>query len=225
MKTKKIFYFVITAFIITAGGCSDNSGNKTNSSDQNNIKEKNNTTQNKSIPESGEKKEISKSDSRLEWTAEKVTGKHNGTVDITGGELFIDKNKITGGNFNIDFSTIKVLDIEDSESNAKLTNHLKSDDFFSVEKYPLGNFDITGLKNVSGNKYEITGNMTIKGIKKQITFPAEIEITDGKISAKADFNIDRTLWDIKFRSGKFFENLGDKLISDEFNIKLNINTL
>lgn len=173
----------------------------------------------------GNKSALIPEQSNLEWTAKKVTGSHNGTVSIINGELITDKGNLTGGKFEVDFSSIKVLDLQDAEMNAKLTGHLKSEDFFSVEKFPVGKFVITSispLSDGSGNNYIINGDLTIKGISKNISFPALVSTSDNGITAKADFKIDRTLWDIKYRSGKFFPDLGDKMIDDEFNIKLSI---
>lgn len=168
---------------------------------------------------------VSIPDSKLEWEAKKVTGGHVGTVDLSGGTLTVDNGKLTGGKFDINFNTIKVLQLDNPEMNAKLTGHLKSDDFFSAEKFPTGTFVITSVTPLSdgtGNNFTIGGNLTIKGITKPITFPAKVNINGDNLTASADFKIDRTQWDIKFRSGKFYENLGDNLIYDDFNLKLNI---
>lgn len=191
-------------------------------------KEQTSKTENKTgetASKKGKKLSIISSESKLAWDAKKVTGGHVGTVDIKGGDVFIDKGKLTGGEYEIDFTTITVLDISDAGMNAKLTGHLKSDDFFSAEKFPSGKFEITSAEEItdaSGNNYKITGNLTIKGITKQISFPAKVNISGDNLTASADFTIDRTLWDIKFRSGKFYENLGDNLIYDDFKIKFNI---
>ncbi len=163
--------------------------------------------------------------SKVEWIGKKVTGQHNGTVDISSGQLSAKNGDLDAGKFEIDFNTIKVLDLEDAESNAKLTGHLKSDDFFSVEKFPKGTFEITNVEKVSddkGNNYKVNGNLTIKGITKNISFPANVNVTPDKVTATADFNIDRTEWEVKYGSGKFFEGLGDNMIDDDFNIKFNI---
>lgn len=163
--------------------------------------------------------------SKIEWIGKKVTGQHNGTVDISSGDLKVEKGELAAGNFEIDFNSIKVLDLEEAESNAKLTGHLKSDDFFSAEKHPKATFEITNVEKLSdakGNNYKVDGNLTIKGITKNISFPAKVNIADGKLTAQADFNIDRTQWDIKYGSGKFFEGLGDKAIYDDFNVKFDI---
>ena len=122
-------------------------------------------------------------------------------------------------------NSIIVLDIEDPENNGKLIGHLKSDDFFSSEKFPTGEFKITEVSEVtdgSGNTHNIKGNLTIKGIEKNISFPANINIGDSKLTAAADFDIDRTEYDIKYGSGKFFDDLGDKMINDNFNINFEL---
>jgi polyisoprenoid-binding protein YceI len=163
--------------------------------------------------------------SKVEWIGKKVTGQHNGTVNVASGELNVSNNELEAGKINLDMNSITVLDLTDAESNGKLTGHLKSDDFFSVEKNPTATFEITNVEKVSddkGNNYKIDGNLTIKGITKNISFPANVSINDQTITAKADFDIDRTQWDIKYGSGKFFEGLGDKMIDDNFNIKFNI---
>lgn len=163
--------------------------------------------------------------SKMEWIAEKVTGKHWGTVNIKSGSFEMDGEKLTGGTFDIDMTTIKVVDIEDKETNAKLTGHLMSDDFFSVENHNTAQFVITKVKEKegkNGNNYEITGDLTIKGITKAITFPARISMKDNQMKAYASLDVDRTKWDVRYGSGSFFDDLGDRTIYDEFNIKLDL---
>ena len=100
--------------------------------------------------------------------------------------------------------------------------HLSSLDFFDVKNHNTTTLEITSTKAIEGNKFTITGNLTIKGISKPIEFPATIEMKDGKLAAYAEMKVDRTLYDIKYGSGKFFEGLGDKMIDDEFTIKFKI---
>jgi len=207
---------VLALSIASLAGCSK-------TSDQSETKS--GKTENTTASNKGKKLNVVASESKLEWVGKKVTGQHNGTVDIKKGEVFVENGKLTGGSFEFDFTTIKVVDLKDTSSNAKLTGHLKSDDFFSAASHPIGKFEITSatpISDGSGNNYKLTGNLTIKGITKEVTFPAKVNINGDVVTASSDFNIDRTLWDIKFRSGKFFENLGDNLISDDFNIKFNI---
>lgn len=165
--------------------------------------------------------------STINWLGKKVTGEHDGTIKIHKGEINVDKEQVVGGSFEIDMNTIVNRDLEDAEWNAKLIKHLKSEDFFSVEKFPFVKFDIlkvAPLNDPAKQNYNstINGNLTIKGITKGISFPASIKIENGVLTSFADFDIDRTEWDIKYGSGKFFENLGDKMINDKFNIKFKI---
>lgn len=218
MNKLKVVASGLTILLITISlmtGCSK-SEEKTNLTDKKDVVAASNK---------GKKLSLSVPESKLEWVGKKVTGQHNGTVDITGGQLFTDNEKLTGGSFEIDFRTIKELSLTDAGMNAKLTNHLKSDDFFSAEKFPIGKFEInsvTPMSDGNGNNYTIGGNLTIKGITKPISFPAKVIIKGDTVTASADFKIDRTLWDVKFRSGKFYENLGDNLISDNIELKINL---
>jgi polyisoprenoid-binding protein YceI len=155
--------------------------------------------------------------SSIAWYAEKVTGKHNGTVAISAGALNVDGNKLVGGNFTIDLKTIKALDITDPAYNQKFIGHISSGDFFEVEKFPTANFVIT---KIAAN--QITGNMTIKGITKSVSFPAEISVKGGKVAAKASITIDRTDYNIQYGSKKFFESIGDKAIMDDFKLVVSL---
>jgi len=160
--------------------------------------------------------------SSLKWFATKVTGKHDGTVKLSSGSLLTDGKSVTGGSFDIDMTSLTVVDITDPGMNGKLLGHLKSDDFFSVEKNKTAHFEITKVTSKSGNDFDLTGKMTIKGITQEITFPATIITTAKEVKATAKITLDRTKWDIKYGSGKFFEGLGDKIIHDDFVIELNL---
>ncbi len=163
---------------------------------------------------------VSISESTVTWHASKVTGAHFGKVPIHSANLDYADGKIKGGTFEMDMSNLTVEDITDPGSNARLTNHLKSDDFFSVEKFSKSTLKIKNVKSTGGNKYEITGDLTIKGITKPVTFPATVTASNGKITTTAEIKFDRTHYDIKYRSGSYFEDLADKLIYDE--VKLDV---
>jgi len=170
--------------------------------------------------------EFSLTSGELKWTGKKVTGEHFGTVAITEGIFQADAGTLTGGNFTIDMGSITVEDITDAEKNSDLVGHLKSPDFFAVDSHKVANFVITAVEalpapDAEGNTHSIAGNLTIKGITKGIKFPAMVQMEAAAVKAKAKFDIDRTLWDIRYGSGKFFKNLGDKMIND--NITMNIN--
>ena len=155
--------------------------------------------------------------SKITWLGKKVTGEHSGTINIADGSLTTKGNKVTGGSFSIDITSLK-----DSEGNARLEGHLKSDDFFSAEKFPKSTFVITKSTPADGDQYTIKGNLTIKGITNEVEFPATIQIQKQAVTAKAKILVDRTKFDIKFRSGNFFENLGDKAIEDNFELNVEL---
>ena len=163
---------------------------------------------------------VDTSASIVNWKAYKVTGQHNGTVNLKSGAFQFTDGKLTGGSFELDMTTIKVLDLQ-GEWGTKLEGHLKSDDFFSSEKNPTAAFVITkvGSRGTPGN-YRVVGNLTIKGITKEIKFDATINAVDGKATGEAAIKIDRTDFNISYRSGNFFENLGDKTIYDEFDLNV-----
>jgi polyisoprenoid-binding protein YceI len=160
---------------------------------------------------------VSTSASKVVWLAKKVTGEHNGTVAISKGSLSVDGNKLVGGNFTIDLKSIVCKDLTDPTYNQKFITHISSGDFFEVEKFPTANFVIT---KVVGN--QISGNMTVKGITKAITFPAQISVTGGKVAATANITLDRTDYNIKYGSKKFFESIGDKAIYDDFALTVSL---
>jgi polyisoprenoid-binding protein YceI len=167
------------------------------------------------------------SKSEIKWHAKKVTGEHTGTINVNNGQLLVSGNKVSGGSFAIDMNSIACTDIKDATNNQKLVNHLKSDDFFGVEKHPTANFTITSLKPIAnaaaGNpNYTVTGDLTIKGITKPINFPATIAVKNGIATAKADITINRSRFDIRYGSNSFFDNLGDKAIDDDFVVSLDI---
>lgn len=163
--------------------------------------------------------------STMKWNAKKVGGEHYGTIKLAKGNLDVKGSKLVGGTFTIDMSTIVVEDITRAESNKRLTDHLKSDDFFGVEKHPNATFTITKatpLKVKAGEpNYTITGNLTIKGITNPISFPALVTIDGKNATAAATIAVDRTKYDIKYRSG-LIGTAADKIIDDNFTIDLKL---
>lgn len=157
--------------------------------------------------------------STLTWSAKKVTGGHNGTVELQSGELLADGKKLTGGKFVINMATIK-----DADKSARLENHLKADDFFGVDKFATSTFVIKKVIAAGGNKVNVTGDLVIKGITNSITFPATVVLSsDGTLTATADkVIVDRTKFGIKFRSKGMFPDIGDKMIYDEFELSIKL---
>jgi polyisoprenoid-binding protein YceI len=160
--------------------------------------------------------------SSVEWSARKVAGAHNGQINILDGQLLMQGDAIKGGEFTVDMNSITCEDISDERSNTRLVNHLKSDDFFGSSIHPVSSLVIISATRKSGNEYEITGNLTIKGITNEIVFPAKIQVAQNKVTANAEITVVRTKYDIKYRSGSFFDSLGDRLIYDDFNLKVEL---
>lgn len=131
-------------------------------------------------------------------------------------------NQLTGGSLVVDMATIKDLDLTDPEWNQKLIGHLRSDDFFGVEKYPVSRLVINKVESKGGNLYHLTGDLTIKGITKPVEFDSNISVTGNKLEATGTIPVDRTKYGIKYGSGSFFSNLGDKMIDDVFTLEFSL---
>lgn len=165
---------------------------------------------------------VNASKSELTWLGKKVTGQHTGKITLKEGTLTMDGAKLSGGKFVADLNSITCTDLTDKEYNGKLIGHLRSDDFFSVEKYPTASFVITKATPKTAGVYEVTGNMTIKGITKPVTFPILVKATSTGAEATGKIVVDRSKFDIKYNSKSFFDNLGDKMIDDDFSIDVKL---
>lgn len=162
--------------------------------------------------------QIVNAQSNIDWIGRKVTGAHNGTIGIKDGTLILTDGKLSGGNFVIDTTSIKILDVTDPATNAQFAGHLASDDFFSIDKYPEASLQITG---VSGK--HVQGDLTIKGITHPVSFDVTVNTDNGDVvTAYGKLVIDRTKYGIKFRSGNFFKDLGDTLIYNDFELQVTI---
>lgn len=160
--------------------------------------------------------------SSIQWYAEKVTGKHNGTIKLASGNLIFNANTLQGGSFVTNMKTIAVTDLE-GEYKQKLEGHLNADDFFGTEKYGTSNFTITKVTPTGTNQVTIAGNLTIKGITKPLSFPATVKREKNAVVAVAqNVKIDRTQYDIRYNSKSFFSSIGDKAINDEFMLSINL---
>jgi polyisoprenoid-binding protein YceI len=156
--------------------------------------------------------------SELKWTGKKVTGEHWGFITLKDATLKIENNKISSGVFNIDMNTLNCKDLEDAEWNSKLVGHLRSDDFFSVDKFPIATLTITESTMFNNGEAQVKGNLTIKGI----THPTSFKVKKTDKGYMATVTVDRTKYNVKYGSGKFFDNLGDNMIYDEFTLDVKI---
>lgn len=160
--------------------------------------------------------QIQQAASTVNWTGKKVLGLHTGSINIANGFIEITDNNIVGGEIQIDMTSIVITDIEDKKTNQDFLAHLLNDDFFSVDKFKTATLTITGSSKIETNKFKTDGNLTIKGISHPISFISSIEIFTDTLHSLGEVVIDRTLYNIRYGSGKFIENLGDKLIYDDF---------
>ena len=161
--------------------------------------------------------------STIEWQGYKVTGKHNGTINIKSGALEFSGEHLSGGSFVIDMTSLTVGDLQGGMKD-KLEGHLKSPDFFGVEKYPEATLGITKVvhRGTPGD-YTVRGNLKIKEAENEIKFMVHVEKGDDGITATAEkITIDRSEYDVRYGSGSFFQNLGDKTIYDEFDLKVSL---
>jgi polyisoprenoid-binding protein YceI len=158
----------------------------------------------------------------IEWVGEKVTGEHEGNINLEKGYLTMDGNRIVEGEFRVDMSTITNNDIENEQYRQKLVNHLKSPDFFGVEEYPYADFKITKSVDMTGGSGMVKGDITIKGITRPIEFNATMDQNDEGIRFYSKLVLDRSKYNVRYGSGSFFDNLGDKTIYDDFQLKINM---
>ncbi len=168
-------------------------------------------------PITEETKAVKADASKVTWKAYKVTGSHYGSISLKEGNLVFDGDKLTGGNFVVDMGTISTEDLE-GESKGKLDGHLNSPDFFDTANHGTSTLKFTEVTASGKNAYKVTGDLTIKGITKSVNF--DVSIYGSK--ATANLKVDRTAFDIKYGSGSFFDNLGDKAIYDEFDLVVDL---
>lgn len=162
-------------------------------------------------------KEVKASESKVTWKAYKVTGSHEGDVKLQKGTLVFNGDKLVGGSFVVDMTTINTTDMS-GEYKDKLDGHLKSDDFFGVAKYTTSTLEFKTVTPKSKNAYTVTANLTIKGKTHPITF--DFAVYGSK--ANTTLKIDRTKYDVRYGSGSFFDGLGDKTIYDEFDLVVDL---
>ena len=168
---------------------------------------------------------VNSENSTIYWKGFKLTGNHYGTVKTKEGFFTLTNNKITGGEFIIDMNSIVNVDIPaDDKNNKKIVDHLKNEDFFNVENYPTAFFKITSTE-IKEDKILIKGNLSLKNKTNPVEFLAIVKIEQNQLIFKSDtFKIDRSKWNIQYKSKSFFNNLADKFIHDDMEISISIET-
>lgn len=162
-------------------------------------------------------KKVDASKSTVAWIGKKVTGQHNGTINLKEGALVFKKNKLKGGTFTVDMASINTTDLT-GEYKGKLDGHLKADDFFGTDKYPTSKLVFKKIADKGNGVYSVTADLTIKDVTNPIKFDVNVK---GNV-ATTTLKIDRTKYGIKYGSGSFFDNLGDKTINDEFQLDVTL---
>ncbi len=206
-------YKILFSLILFLVGC--DSGKKSDNSSP---------TLNQLTPEAGTYSLLI-DDSELSWIGTELSTKtHTGTIDFTDGTIVVDSDNTISGNVKINMSTINVTDLQ-GRSKEMLERHLRSSDFFEVESYSEAKFSfISKSFDKLTNQISFVGDLTIKDITNPISFNATLLETSPFLKAKAVLSFDRSKYNVRFRSGNFFENLGDKLILDDIDVNIRLVT-
>ena len=214
-KTMNIKLLIIFIFTILLTGCANN---KESATDNQQIK----TTKISNINKGDYI--VNKDLSTIKWTGKEITTKsHYGILDLKEGSIYVNNDGIISGKVVIDMNSINCLDMSGRGKN-RLEGHLRSDDFFGVNSYPEANLIFTSWSVNNIGKILYKGDLTIKNITHPITFSGSVKKIDIGYRSTINLSFDRTLYEIKFRSGKYFQNLGDKLILDNIDITAEIVT-
>lgn len=163
------------------------------------------------------KKDVKVNDSKIVWKGYKVTGSHEGTINLKSGSLTFKGDALTGGEFVVDMTSLESTNLS-GNMKGKLDGHLKSDDFFGVENHPEATLMLTSVKATGKNAYNAKGKLTIKGK----TNPVEFTIAIYGSKANATVKVDKSKYDVRYKYGSFFDNLGDKTIYDEFDLVVDL---
>ncbi|TAD99886.1 MAG: YceI family protein [Bacteroidetes bacterium] len=237
MNTNKLNVLFSTAFLVGTlafYSCSD-------APNSHEAEVKNDVESVQQAPATAKEVAIDVTTSEITWIGTKITDKHNGTFKVKAGMFKVDANSVVGGSFDIDITSLKVSDIKNAKENEQLVMHLKSSDFFDAEKNPNAKFEITKIdpyqasadSSVKENSLRIpdpshlvTGNLTLKGVTKTIIIPAKIVIetrSEGLfVTAKSNFNIDRTKWGMSYKSEG---SVPDKFIHNKVNIGIDVKSV
>jgi len=170
----------------------------------------------------GEKYSIDTAQSVITWKGSMLLAskeEHVGYVHLSEGELMVEKGQLVGGKVEINMRTIEYKDKENKNTPIQ---HLKSPDYFDVEKFPVSKIIITSVSSASGKTIKVSGDLTIKDVTRPVSFPAKMEIKDGILTAEGRLIIDRTDWGIRYRSGKFYDVLADEIVSDDIEFYMKI---
>ena len=157
--------------------------------------------------------------SNIKWTGSQISGKsHFGSLKFKTGNITIKNNVVESGVFVVDMTSLSVDDLE-GRGKKSLEGHLNSDDFFSVESFPTSSLTISSGKQSGPSSFDVSGTLTIKGVSQRVSFSLNLEENN---SASAKLTFDRSKFNVRYGSGSFFENLGDKLILDNIDLEISL---
>lgn len=160
--------------------------------------------------------------SSIKWTGKKVLGKHYGTISFQSGSLIQSGQSYTGGEFVVDMNSITCEDLTDAGTNAQLVGHLKSDDFFGVANHPTSKLVIKSGTSKGDNQYEFSGELTIKENTNPVKIEAVLVPEEGGVVFTGKLIVNRAKYNVRYGSGSFFQNLGDNMIYDEFELDFKV---
>jgi len=165
-------------------------------------------------------REVNTELSNVQWEGKKVTGAHSGDIKLKSGSFTFENDVLIGGTIVMDMTSMTCTDLQ-GDMAGKLMGHLKSADFFDVENHPTSSYVITKVvsRGMPG-EYKLIGNMTIKGVTNEVK--VNVKFNENNSEANAQMQIDRTDYNVKYGSGSFFDNLGDKTIFDEFTLNISL---
>ena len=166
--------------------------------------------------------------STINWIGRKVTGEHSGTLNLSKGWVVMQEGSIIGGKFSFDMTSIKNTDIESPEWKEKLEKHLMAEDFFFTDSFPHAILEIKDHSQIVKYNTEINNriiaDLNIRGITHEINFPLEISQVQSIFYTEGTIDINRTIFNIRYKSGTFFEELGDRMIYDDFTVQFSLQT-
>ena len=168
---------------------------------------------------SAQKQDIKPADAVIKWTGNKIGGSHNGQIKVKTASLELKNGNIVSGNVVIDMQSMTCDDLTNKTLNKKLIDHLLSDDFFGVEKFPTASFTLSKASAFKNGKATVSGQLTIKGKTENISF----EVTKVNNTLTTQLKVDRSKFDVRYGSNSFFDNLGDKAIDNIFILDIQVN--
>lgn len=160
--------------------------------------------------------------SNVRWYGEKITRKkHTGTIAVKSGRIEMKGGQILSGEVVMDMTSINCIDLQGQEK-TDLEGHLKSTDFFDIAKFPEARFVITSSQSTTAIDHQAKGKLTIKGVTKDFDAKFVVVPTGSEVTIGGGVMFDRSEFNVKYGSGKFFKDLGDNLINDDVTLILSV---